>query len=129
MKVLTMTEYSYQDAELDIPERVADLMGGVRAEEKGGLPFHPIITMNADGSLVDDAAAAPSEATTRELVSSRSISHFNLLRMHGPGGGPGAGTIAEWHNALQRLAAEETRWGIPVTLSTDPRHAFAHNPG
>ena len=37
--------------------------------------------------------------------------------------------IAEWHNALQRLAAEETRWGIPVTLSTDPRHAFTHNPG
>src|SRR3984885_10308723 len=120
-----MTEYSYQDAELDIPERVADLMGRMSVEEKAGLLFHPIITMNADGSLVDDAAAAP----PRELVSSRSISHFNLLSAHGPGGGPGAGVIAEWHNALQRLAAEETRWGIPVTLSTDPRHAFSHNPG
>ena len=124
-----MTEYSYQDAGLDIPERVADLMGRMSVEEKAGLLFHPIITMNGDGSLVDDAAAAPSEATTRELVSRRSISHFNLLSVHGPGGGPGAGAIAEWHNALQRLAAEETRWGIPVTLSTDPRHAFTHNPG
>jgi len=124
-----MTEYPYQDAERDIPVRVADLMGRMSVEEKAGLLFHPIITMNTDGSLVDDAAAAPSHATTRELVSSRSISHFNLLSGHGPGGGPGAGVIAEWHNALQRLAAEETRWGIPVTLSTDPRHAFTHNPG
>jgi len=124
-----MTEYPYQDAAVDIAERVADLMGRMSVEEKAGLLFHPIITMNADGSLVDDAAAAPSEATTGELVASRSISHFNLLSVHGPGGGPGAGVIAEWHNALQRLAAEETRWGIPVTLSTDPRHAFTENVG
>jgi beta-glucosidase len=124
-----MTEYLYQDAELDIPERVADLIGRMSVEEKAGLLFHPIITMNADGSLVGDAVAAPSEATTRELVGDRSISHFNLLSAHGPDGGPGAGVIAEWHNALQRLAVEETRWGIPVTLSTDPRHAFTHNPG
>jgi beta-glucosidase len=124
-----MTEYPYQDAAVDIAERVADLMGRMSVEEKAGLLFHPIITMNADGSLVDDSVAAPSEATTRELVSTRSISHFNLLSVHGPGGGPGAGVIAEWHNALQRLAVEETRWGIPVTLSTDPRHAFTENIG
>ena len=123
-----MTEYPYQDAAVDIAERVADLMGRMSVEEKAGLLFHPIITMNADGSLVDDAASAPSEATTRELVADRSISHFNLLSFPGPGA-PGAGTTAEWHNALQRLAAEETRWGIPVTLSTDPRHAFTENVG
>jgi beta-glucosidase len=124
-----MSEYPYQDAAVDIAERVADLMGRMSVEEKAGLLFHPIITMNEDGSLVDDVVAAPSEATTRELVSGRSISHFNLLSVRGPGGGPGAGVIAEWHNALQRLAVEETRWGIPVTLSTDPRHAFAENVG
>ena len=124
-----MTEYPYQDAAVDTAERVADLMGRMSVEEKAGLLFHPIITMNGDGSLVDDAVAAPSEATTRELVAGRSISHFNLLSVHGPDAGPRAGVIAEWHNALQRLAAEETRWGIPVTLSTDPRHAFTHNPG
>src|ERR1700722_13912393 len=122
------SDYPYQDAGLGIPERVADLMGRMSVEEKAGLLFHPIITMNPDGSLVDDPAAAPSAATTGELVASRSISHFNLLSFRGPGA-PGAGATAEWHNALQRLAAEETRWGIPVTLSTDPRHAFTHNPG
>jgi beta-glucosidase len=120
--------YPYQDAGLGIPERVADLMGRMSVEEKAGLLFHPIITMNGDGSLVDDAAAAPTEATTGDLVGSRLISHFNLLSFHGPGA-PGAGATAEWHNALQRLAAEETRWGIPVTLSTDPRHAFTENAG
>jgi beta-glucosidase len=96
-------------------------------QEKAGLLFHPIITMNADGSLVDDAAAAPAQASTRDLVSGRFISHCNLLSAHQ--GEPGAGVTAEWHNALQRLAAEETRWGIPVTLSTDPRHAFTANFG
>jgi beta-glucosidase len=124
----TMSGYPYQDADLGISERVADLMGRMSVEDKAGLLFHPIITMNADGSLVDDAAAAPSQASTGELVANRSISHFNLLSFPGPGA-PGAGTTAEWHNALQRLAAEETRWGIPVTLSTDPRHAFTENAG
>ena len=123
-----MTEYPYQDAAVDIAERVADLMGRMSVEEKAGLLFHPIITMNGDGSLVEDAAAAPSQASTSELVASRSISHFNLLSFRGPGA-PGAGATAAWHNALQRLAEEETRWGIPVTLSTDPRHAFTENAG
>jgi beta-glucosidase len=120
--------YPYQDAALGLPERVADLMGRMSVEEKAGLLFHPIITMNADGSLVDDPAAAPAQATTRDLVANRGISHFNLLSFRAPGA-PGAGVIAEWHNALQRLAAEETRWAIPVTLSTDPRHAFIENLG
>jgi beta-glucosidase len=121
-------DYPYQDAGLGVPERVADLMGRMSVEEKAGLLFHPIITMNPDGSLVDDPAAAPSQASTRDLLADRSISHFNLLSFRGPGA-PGAGATAEWHNALQRLAAEETRWGIPVTLSTDPRHAFTDNAG
>ena len=33
-----------------------------------------------------------------------------------------------WHNKLQGLAAS-TRLGIPVTISTDPRHSFSDNPG
>ena len=66
-----MTEYPYQDAAADRAERVADLMGRMSVEEKAGLLFHPIITMNADGSLVDDPAAAPSEASTAELIAGR----------------------------------------------------------
>nr|BFE88708.1 hypothetical protein GCM10020093_113090 [Planobispora longispora] len=36
--------------------------------------------------------------------------------------------MALWHNRLQEMAAG-TRLGIPVTVSTDPRHAFTDNPG
>jgi beta-glucosidase-like glycosyl hydrolase len=35
---------------------------------------------------------------------------------------------AEWYNLLQR-EARKTRLGIPITLSTDPRHAFTENLG
>ena len=35
--------------------------------------------------------------------------------------------MARWHNTLQELAAS-TRLGIPVTLSTDPRHSFTRQP-
>ncbi|MFJ8806349.1 glycoside hydrolase family 3 protein [Streptomyces sp. NPDC102490] len=36
--------------------------------------------------------------------------------------------MAQWHNTVQELAAG-TRLGIPVTVSTDPRHAFTTNLG
>jgi beta-glucosidase len=122
-----MIRYPYQDATLPISRRVDDLLGRMSIEEKSGLLFHPIITMNPDGSLVEDPAAAPTQAGTGELVAGRFISHFNLIRR--PNGATGAEAIAEWHNALQRLAVETTRWGVPVTLSTDPRHSFTENPG
>ncbi|NED90314.1 glycoside hydrolase family 3 protein, partial [Streptomyces sp. SID11233] len=51
-----------------------------------------------------------------------SMTHFNLLGT----GDPTA--MARWHNTLQRMAAD-TRLGIPVTLSTDPRHAFTEHVG
>jgi beta-glucosidase len=35
--------------------------------------------------------------------------------------------MAAWHNRLQKLA-ERTRLGIPVTISSDPRHGFSNNP-
>ena len=35
---------------------------------------------------------------------------------------PGVAGVARWHNELQRMA-ERTRLGIPITFSSDPRHA------
>lgn len=61
--------------------------------------------------------------SAREFLEAKRMTHFNLL-----GGAPSGREIAAWHNALQRLAAS-TRLGIPVTLSTDPRHSFSENPG
>ena len=50
------------------------------------------------------------------------MNHFNVMQ------GTNTRSMAEWHNRMQNLA-ERTRLGIPVTLSTDPRHAFSYNPG
>lgn len=51
------------------------------------------------------------------------MSHFNL---HGSTATPGE--FARWHNEVQRLALR-TGLGMPVTFSTDPRHAFTRTPG
>ena len=81
-----------------------------------------MIAMGPDGALseADPTFGLPS---TDEYINARHMTHFNLL-----GAAPTAGAIARWHNRLQELAAS-TRLGIPVTISTDPRHSFTENPG
>ena len=58
---------------------------------------------------------------TAEVVQTLRMNHFNLL---GAGRRP---ELVAWHNALQHVA-RATALGIPVTLSTDPRHPFTDNP-
>lgn len=110
------------DASLPIDERVELLLREMTVEEKAGLFFQTMISIGPDGELSqgDSAFGLPS---TDEYVRERHMTHFNLL-----GAAPTAGEIARWHNRLQQLAAA-TRLGIPVTLSTDPRHSFTDNPG
>ncbi|MBI3960116.1 MAG: glycoside hydrolase family 3 C-terminal domain-containing protein [Chloroflexi bacterium] len=111
----------YEDSRLPVEERVADLLGQMTLEEKAGLMFHTMLGMNPDGTLQDGMGGFGPIFTTR-MVAEQKINHFNVLR------GAEPGTMAAWHNRLQRLAAS-TRLGIPVTLSSDPRHAFTNNPG
>lgn len=112
----------YRDSSLPIAERVEILLGQMTVEEKAGLLFHTMITMGPDGTL-SSGDASMGLPSTAEYISDRHITHFNLR-----GYAPTAREMAEWHNRLQRLAAS-TRLGIPVTISTDPRHSFADNPG
>ena len=56
------------------------------------------------------------------VVRDKHLSHFNVHVLED------ARMAARWHNALQALA-EQTPHGIPVTVSTDPRHAFIENAG
>lgn len=110
------------DASLPVDERVELLLAAMTVEEKAGLFFQTMITMGEDGELAeaDPVFGLPSN---REYVLEKGMTHFNLL-----GVAPTAGAIARWHNTLQELAAS-TRLGIPVTISTDPRHSFTENPG
>ena len=111
----------YEDARLPIEERVEDLLRQMTLEEKAGMLFQTMIAMNPDGSLNEGGGPIPTESTTA-MVSQKLMNHFNLLFVAAPR------QIAEWYNHLQALA-EETRLGIPVTISSDPRHAFSTNPG
>ena len=110
----------YEDPRRPIEERVADLLGQMTLEEKAGLLFHTMIMMGEDGSLLEGAGRF-GPFSTAEMVGTRRMNHFNILQGSDPR------RMAEWYNRLQDLAAS-TRLGIPVTISSDPRHAFTDNP-
>lgn len=109
----------YEDPRRPIEERVEDLLGQMTLEEKAGLMFQPIGEVGQDGDL----AAAPrfGRASVPDMVAGHSINHFNVHAL------PEPRLAAQWYNQAQALA-ERTRLGIPVTISTDPRHAFSNNP-
>jgi len=106
----------YLDPTLPADRRAHDLLGRMTLAEKAALMFHPSTQPRTAELGADDALAA-----ARLDVGERGITHFNVL------GGDDSGAVADWHNTLQELA-EGTRLGIPVTLSTDPRHGFRDNP-
>ncbi len=110
----------YEDPRRPIEERVADLLAQMTLEEKAGLMFHTVLPVGQDGSLVEQVTHW-GPLTTSQMVVERGMNHFNVHDL------PPARLAAEWHNRIQKLA-ERTRLGIPVTISTDPRHAFTKNP-
>jgi len=104
----------YEDARLPAHERAADLLARMNEDEKIGTLLH--------GTLVSDDPIGISGDhydmdAARNFIHERHISSF-ITRL-----GVDARTLAEQNNAIQALAAE-TRLGIPVTISTDPRNHF-----
>ncbi len=110
----------YEDSRRPIEERIADLLSQMTLEEKAGLMFHSMIGMNQDGSLLEEDSMLRSVSTSN-LIVRRLINHFNVYAVADPK------PMATWYNRLQKLA-ERSRLGIPVTISSDPRHAFSNNP-
>jgi beta-glucosidase len=111
----------FEDPRLPVEHRVADLLGRMSLEEKVGLMFHTVIEAGADGT-VKESPGAISKSPTSEVVLRKHLTHFNVHVLDD------ARMAARWHNALQAIA-EQSPHGIPVTISTDPRHAFIENAG
>ena len=111
----------YEDPRLSAEERVEDLLGRLSIEEKVGLLFHTVIEIGDEGELREEPGAI-SKSPTSVVVLGKHLTHFNVHGMRTAREG------ARWNNRLQALAARSPH-GIPVTISTDPRHAFVENSG
>lgn len=112
----------YRDPSRSVPDRVEDLLARLTVQDKAGLMFHDIVAMGPGGRLMtaDNPFGRPgTETAIRDLR----LNHFNLA-----GQVDDVRALVAWHNRVQELALA-TGPGIPVTLSTDPRHAFSNNPG
>ncbi|MFE6051540.1 glycoside hydrolase family 3 protein [Kitasatospora sp. NPDC056446] len=101
----------YEDPRLPVEERVEDLLARMTTEEKAAQMLHGRM-------LPGEHPPFPSGA---HLIAERGLTHFAMMAV------PGARAMAEWNNHVQDLA-EAGRLGIPVTLSSDPRHGFTANP-
>lgn len=102
----------YEDWRLDAASRARDLVARMTLEEKAGAMLH--------GSLAGTERYDP--AQVRASVLERKITHL-ITRL---GGAPVQ--MAQQNNAIQAIA-EEGRLGIPLTISTDPRHHFQYTEG
>ena len=106
---------------MNVEQRVEDLLGRMTLAEKAGMLFQTMIVVGSGDLSEPDSAFGVNSAD--HMIKGQQLTHFNVVRA-----ADDAKTLAEWQNRLQKLAAT-TRLGIPVTLSTDPRHHFAENVG
>lgn len=105
----------YKDSSYSIDDRVQDLLHRMTIEEKAGQLFHARLS---EGPLDDEG-----EGNSTDTMIGKHMTHFNLASDI-----TNATATAEFVNRVQKRALR-TRLGIPVTLSSDPRHAFTDNVG
>jgi beta-glucosidase len=108
----------YEDWRLTPDARARDLVGRMTLEEKAGTMMHG--TARGVGPMaVAGVGTSYDTAANRALIDAAKVTSM-ITRL---GGGPAA--LAAQNNILQEIA-ERTRLGIPVTISTDPRHHFQY---
>ncbi|HEX7979192.1 MAG TPA: glycoside hydrolase family 3 N-terminal domain-containing protein [Gemmatimonadaceae bacterium] len=108
----------YEDWRLTPAVRARDLVSQMTLEEKAGAMMHG--TARSGGPMgAAGVGTAYDSAANRALIEGAKVNSM-ITRL---GGDPA--TLAAQDNALQQLA-EGTRLGIPLTISTDPRHHFQY---
>src|SRR6478735_8193075 len=108
----------YEDWRLTPAARARDIVSRMTLEEKAGAMMHG--TARSGGQMGGaGVGAAYDTAANRKLIEGAKVNSM-ITRL---GGDPAS--LAAQDNALQQLA-EGTRLGIPLTISTDPRHHFQY---
>ena len=118
----------YEDWRLEPEIRAADLAGRLSREEIAGLMLyssHQLVPFEGPGPFSDTYGGEPfdpgkhgdADLTDGQLrfLRQEHIRHVLQMRVKN------ARVSAQWSNNLQKVCEEEP-WGIPVNISTDPRH-------
>ena len=120
----------YEDWRLSPEERAADLAGRLSREEIAGLMLyssHQVVPFDG-GPFGDTYGGEPFDPEKHDdadlsdgqmrFLKKDHIRHVLQMRVKS------ARVSATWSNNLQKVCEEE-RWGIPVNISTDPRHGVS----
>ncbi len=107
----------YEDWRRPVAERVADLVARMTLEEKVGTMLHGTLRADAGPLAVLGRGERYDLDDVAGLIEGRHVTSM-ITRLV-----PAPGPFAEQNNLVQRIAAE-ARLGIPVTVSSDPRHHF-----
>jgi beta-glucosidase len=109
---------NYEDSRRNTDERVNDILSQMTLEEKTGMMWHPPIGVGSEGEVLGKPnPAALNMVSSWDVIINKKLNHFNLFSI------PDSKNLARWYNEIQRIA-EQTRLGIPVTISSDPRHGI-----
>lgn len=114
----------YEDRRMSVEDRIEDLLSKMKVVEKTGLMFHPFYAFprNPKSDTLTREFIVKHTKRKRSVITRKFLSHFAVM-------GSGEPKVqAIWQNELQRQA-EKGRLGIPVTLSSDPRHGFREQSG
>ena len=106
----------YEDWRLPAEARVADLVQRLSLEELAGLMVHG--TLPSIGPMAPLGVGKEYDLVkVRQFIAEDHVNTF-ITRLNGS-----AEFFAKQNNEVQTIA-EASRWGIPVTISSDPRHHF-----
>lgn len=106
----------YEDSRRTPEQRARDLVARMTLEEKAGVMMHGTARTGGPTGRVGFGGDYDTVAN-RALIDSNKVNSMITRLQADPA------TLAAQNNALQRVA-ENTRLGIPLTISTDPRHHF-----
>ena len=108
----------YEDWRLAPDARARDLVARMTLAEKAGAMMHG--TARSVGPLGAAGVGTQYDTAANAALIRGAGVHALITRLGGP-----PDRLAAANNALQAIA-ERTRLGIPVTISTDPRHHFQY---